>query len=103
MNCHGDTAQTSKLRELIAQGKTREEILAIYVRDFGNEAVLSRPIDRGFNRLAWLVPYLVAGGALVAVMMTARRWTRPALATPVDTGLDPSMNARLDDELRDLD
>ena len=28
MNCHGDTAQTSKLRQLIAEGKTREEILA---------------------------------------------------------------------------
>jgi cytochrome c-type biogenesis protein CcmF len=103
MNCHGDTAQTAKLRELIDEGKTREEILAIYVRDFGSEAVLSRPFDRGFNRLAWLVPYLVAAGALVAVMLTARRWSRPALATPTDSGLDVSMNARLDDELRDLD
>jgi cytochrome c-type biogenesis protein CcmF len=103
MNCHGDTAQTSKLRELIAEGRSREEILAIYVRDFGSEAVLSRPLDRGFNRLAWLVPYLVAAGALAAVLVTARRWARPALATPADTGLDASMNARLDDELRDLD
>jgi cytochrome c-type biogenesis protein CcmF len=102
--CHGDEAQTTKLKELIAQGLSREEILAVYVRDFGTQAVLSRPIDRGFNRLAWAFPYLVAGVAGIAIFLSARRWSsRPAAAAAGDAGLDSALDARLDDELRSLD
>jgi cytochrome c-type biogenesis protein CcmF len=102
-NCHGHTAQTDKLRRLLAEGKSREEILAIFVRDMGQE-VLASPVDRGFNRLAWLLPYGVAFGALIAVLLTARRWSRPrAHALAGDAGLDPTLNARLDDELKNLD
>ena len=104
MNCHGKEAQTAKLRKLIAEGQTREEIIATFVRDFGSEDVLSRPIDRGFNRLVWLAPYLIAAAALVGVFVAARRWSRPH--TPAfagDAGIDAGLNARLDDELRDLD
>jgi cytochrome c-type biogenesis protein CcmF len=104
MNCHGDQAQTTKLKELIAQGLSREEILAVYVRDFGTQAVLSRPIDRGFNRLAWLFPYLAAGVVGVALFLAARRWSAgPSVAAAGDAGVDPALSARLDDELRDLD
>jgi cytochrome c-type biogenesis protein CcmF len=104
MNCHGKEAQTAKLRKLIAEGKTREEIIATFVRDFGSEDVLARPINRGFNRLIWLAPYLIAAVALVGIFVAARRWSQPH--TPAfagDAGIDPTLNARLDDELRDLD
>jgi hypothetical protein len=68
------------------------------------QEVLASPIDRGFNRLAWLLPYGVALGALIAVLLTARRWSRPrAHALAGDAGLDPTLNARLDDELKNLD
>jgi cytochrome c-type biogenesis protein CcmF len=105
MGCHGDSLQTAKLKQLIAEGKTRDEILASYVSEFGSEAVLARPIDRGFNRLAWAFPYLVAVVAFVAVFFTARRWSSNSAAHAVagDAGVDPTLNARLDDELRDLD
>ena len=104
MNCAGHAVQTDKLRKLIAEGKTHDEIIAIFVRDAGGQDILSAPIDEGFNRLAWLFPYLVAMAALVAIVTSARRWSRrstPALAG--DAGIDPALNARLDDELRDLD
>ncbi len=104
MNCQGHSVQTTKLRKLIAEGKSEDEILAIFVRDAGGQDILTSPIDRGFNRLAWLLPYTVAFGSLLAIFITARRWSRssrPALAG--DAGLDPTLNARLDDELRDLD
>jgi hypothetical protein len=43
--------------------------------------------------------------ALAAVVLTARRWSRPSAAQAggLTVDLDPSLNARLDDELRDLD
>ena len=105
MNCHGKDEQYAKLLQFIAEGKDRDEVLAAFVRDFGSEDVLARPRDRGFNRLIWLFPYVVAAGALAAVTIAARRWSRPA---PVRAGgttapTDPALDARLDDELRDLD
>jgi cytochrome c-type biogenesis protein CcmF len=105
MNCHGKESQLSKLHGLIEKGLDREMILATFVRDFGSEDILARPRDRGFNRLVWLFPYLAAGGALIGVAYAARRWSRPALATPAGAAdtIDPTLNARLDDELRDLD
>jgi cytochrome c-type biogenesis protein CcmF len=104
MNCSGHAVQTEKLQRLIAEGKTHDEIIAIFVRDAGGQDVLSAPIDEGFNRLAWLFPYLIAGGALVFIVVAARRWSRrPTPALAGDAGLDPALDARLDDELRNLD
>ena len=66
--------------------------------------MLAAPVDRGFNRLAWLFPYLAAGVALIGIVATTRRWSRQGAPAPVgDAGLDPALSARLDDELRNLD
>ena len=44
-------------------------MIAAFVEDFGGEDILAAPIDKGFNRLAWLFPYLVGatGAASVAL------------------------------------
>jgi cytochrome c-type biogenesis protein CcmF len=103
MNCGGHAVQTKKLQALIAQGKSEKEIIDIFVRDAGGQDVLSAPIDTGFNRLAWLFPYLVGAAGLGGILLTARRWSRPTPAIAGDAGLDPTLDARLDDELRNLD
>jgi cytochrome c-type biogenesis protein CcmF len=103
-NCgHYDT-QAAKLNQYLAEGKDYDEVRAAFVQEFGGQAVLAAPIDTGFNRLAWLFPYLVAGLALCGIVVSARRWSRqtpPAIAG--EAGLDPTLSARLDDELRNLD
>jgi cytochrome c-type biogenesis protein CcmF len=105
-NCHGKAAQLAKLKKLVAEGKSREEILAVFVHDHGGEDILARPTDRGFNRLAWLLPYGVGLIGMVIVGGIAYRWSRrpvatadahPAARTPGD------LEDRLDDELRELD
>jgi cytochrome c-type biogenesis protein CcmH/NrfF len=104
LNCPGHKSQEEKLVAYIAEGKDHDQIIEAFVRDFGSQAVLTAPIDRGFNRVAWLFPYLIGGAGLVAIVLTARRWSSgPRIAAAGDAGLDPSMSARLDDELRDLD
>jgi hypothetical protein len=51
-----------------------------------------------------LLPYVVGAGALIGIVVTARRWSRPAvLAAGPDLTIDPEVDARLDDELRNLD
>jgi hypothetical protein len=66
--------------------------------------VLTAPVDEGFNRLAWAFPYAVAVAALGLIIFSARRWSHaPKAATAGDASVDPELNARLDDELRNLD
>jgi cytochrome c-type biogenesis protein CcmH/NrfF len=105
LNCSGHASQMAKLNQYLADGKDHDQIVAAFVSDFGSQAVLTAPIDKGFNRLAWLVPYVVAIAGLIGIVVTGRRWSsRPSLAAAGDAGvLDPALSARLDDELRNLD
>jgi cytochrome c-type biogenesis protein CcmF len=104
-NCgHYDT-QEARLKAHIAEGMDYDAIKASFVQEFGGQDVLAAPLDRGFNRLAWLLPYLVATLALGGIVISARRWSRQSStpAAAADTGVDAEMSARLDDELRNLD
>ena len=66
--------------------------------------MLGAPIDKGFNRLAWLVPYLVGATGAVAVGFAAVKWTRKPDDDPDASGeTDAALDERIDDELRDLD
>jgi cytochrome c-type biogenesis protein CcmF len=102
-NCGHYDMQEARLKTYIAEGKDYDAIKASFVQEFGGQAVLAAPLDQGFNRLAWLFPYLAAAAALIGIVVTARRWSRQAAPAAPDAGLDPELSARLDDELRDLD
>ena len=105
MNCEGHDSQRAKIVRHIADGKDHDAIIAAFVTEFGSQDVLAAPIDEGFNRLAWLFPYVVGILGLVTIAIVARRWshTTPAYAGAADGGMDSGLNERLDDELRDLD
>jgi cytochrome c-type biogenesis protein CcmH len=97
--------QRDFIAELIAQGKTKDEVKDALVAEYGPR-VLAEPADDGFQLTAWLVPVLAALAALALVVVTARRWrgTRPAAAEPgPDRGLDPEDARRLDAELAAFD
>jgi cytochrome c-type biogenesis protein CcmF len=94
----------SELRSQIDQGKSKPEIIAHFTELYDGTHFLASPVDEGFNRLAWLLPYGVGAIGLVTISAVARKWTRPAaLARPLDAPIDTKLNSRLDDELRDLD
>jgi cytochrome c-type biogenesis protein CcmF len=105
-----------QVSRLVAEGRTREEIYRYFVVEYGSEEPLAAPLDRGFNRLAWSVPYLGGAGGLVLMIGVARRWSRrSANAAPEstssteadvrngDAALEPTLEARVDDALRDID
>ena len=104
--CHGHTEQTALIRRLVKEGKDHDTILAAFVREYGQH-VRDVPEDTGFNRLAWLFPYLLAGAGLAVIIINARRWSRPGDQSPAAAAGGPApdaaLDARLDDELRDLD
>ena len=101
------TGKTSldELRAQIDQGKTHDQIIEAFVGIYGGQQFLQAPIDKGFNRVAWLLPYALGATGIVALGFAAVKWsrhdaTRTAEQTPA---LDAGVNERIDDELRDLD
>ena len=103
-NCAHYDQQAGRLNAFLAEGKDYDEVRESFAAEFGSQAILAAPIDRGFNRLAWLVPYLAAFLALIGVVVAARRWSTHAVpAAAGDAGMDTTLSARLDDELRNLD
>jgi cytochrome c-type biogenesis protein CcmH/NrfF len=105
MNCHGKESQQAKIKAHIDSGKDHDAIIKAFIDEFGGQDILAAPVDQGFNRLAWLFPYMAGGVGLVTIVLMARRWSRtaPAHAVAGDAGLDAEVNERLDDELRNLD
>jgi cytochrome c-type biogenesis protein CcmH/NrfF len=92
------------LRAEIDAGKDHDAIVASLVEKYGSQQFLAAPIDKGFNRLAWLFPYLLGVAGMVGVGFVTIRWSRHAHAGPSEASpVDPELNERLDDELRNLD
>jgi cytochrome c-type biogenesis protein CcmF len=106
-NCPGLDVQRTKLEEYVGRGLDRDQVLAAFAADYGTQAILSRPIDKGFNRLAWIFPYAVGVCSAFAAVFIARRWSRrePGGARPAEAEGqdDPALRTRLEHELRDLD
>jgi cytochrome c-type biogenesis protein CcmF len=102
--CSEAAKMRGDIRALFDAGKTEEEVIDFYVSRYGTE-ILSAPPDRGFNRLAWLFPYVVGAGGGVLIGVTALRWSRRAQQRPAGAAVaeDPVLAERLDDELRILD
>jgi cytochrome c-type biogenesis protein CcmH/NrfF len=103
--------QRAFISELIDQGRTKAEIKAALVREYGPR-VLGEPEEKGFGLAAWITPILVALAALALVIVTARRWRREPQPAGAETGagpaeggkeLDPEDARRLDAELAAYD
>jgi cytochrome c-type biogenesis protein CcmF len=107
-NCGHYDEQAAKIKGHISGGKDYDAVLAAFVEEYESQAILAAPLDKGFNRLAWAVPYAIGATGLVLAGFAAVRWSRhrhgdPEADSAADgTATDP-LNSKLDDELRDLD
>jgi len=106
-SCHGLQTVSPKLDAYIAQGLDRDAVRVAFVKEFGDQTILTAPLDTGFNRLAWLLPYVIGATGAIGAIVVARRWSRrdgrETPPVPGDAGEQADLRARLDDELRDLD
>jgi cytochrome c-type biogenesis protein CcmH/NrfF len=108
--CSMAAEMRDEVARLVAEGKSREEVYQYYIAKFGSQEPLASPIDKGFNRLVWLVPYLAGTSGAFGIALVALRWSRrqtlPERQPPAaddDASAESALNARLNDELRDLD
>jgi len=104
--CSRAAEMRADLRAEIDAGKNHDQIISSLIEKYGSQQFLAAPLDEGFNRMAWLIPYLLGAAGVTGVGFVAIRWQRHAAhnkdAAPAQTE-DAAMNTRLDDELRNLD
>ena len=106
--CHttidqSNSAIANRIRQFIvariAAGDTRSQIKQRLVDQFGI-AVLAAPPRKGFDLLAWWLPFAGLGLALVVVSAAAWRWARSRdPVVPEPPRLEPDLERRLDEEL----
>jgi cytochrome c-type biogenesis protein CcmH/NrfF len=86
-------------------GMDHDQIRMAFMKEYG-EQILGAPLDEGFNRLAWALPYVAGFTGAALVGFVAFRWSRKrddVAETAPAVKQEDALNARLDDELRDLD
>ena len=94
-----------QLNEQVAQGQGRDDVYEHFISTYGSQEPLGAPIG-AFNQLSWLFPMLVGGGFLIGLGFVAVRVSRRSQErqdAPVSQPADEQLEARLDDELRNLD
>ena len=109
--CRKDPCATShemrgQLAAMIDSGvHDKDQIIQAFIAKYGTEEMLGAPVDRGFSRLAWLLPYLVGATSAVAIGFAAVKWSRKPdeAAVTAPAAIDSALEERIDDELRDLD
>ena len=90
------------VRRRLAAGETRQQILDAYVAQYGKH-VLAEPPATGFDLMLYVVPplALIASFGLIALLI--RRLSRSQAIAIEDAAASGEDEARLDEELRDLD
>jgi cytochrome c-type biogenesis protein CcmF len=109
-NCGHAIQDRVEIRRLLDGKQSREQIIQYFITKYGSQIALAAPIDKGFNRLAWFLPYslgtIAAGGMVYGAYRLARR-PRATETTTASTGPaapeDREIADKLEDELRNLD
>ncbi len=96
-----------QIREMLSAGKSEEEILDYYVAEYG-ERILASPRARGFNILAYVLPWVGLAAGIAALGLALRRWLSRGTANETDalsteSAPDAEYDERIERELRRLD
>ena len=103
--CSEADAMRRQLNAQVAAGKDRGGVYQYFIDTYGSQEPLGSPIGV-FNQLVWLFPLVIGGTFLAGVGVVAVRWSRRNVRTraaPAAGPVDEQFEARLDDELRNLD
>ncbi len=103
--CSEADAMRRQLNAQVAAGKDRGGVYQYFIDTYGSQEPLGSPIGV-FNQLVWLFPLVIGGTFLAGVGVVAVRWSRRNVRTcaaPAAGPVDEQLEARLDDELRNLD
>ena len=90
------TSIKGKIRELMKQGESDEEIIAYFVERYG-EWILRAPPVSGFNLVLWVLPGAAILAGLLWVLYRSKNWVEKP--TKGMTRLTPEEEKKLMDDL----
>jgi len=79
MHCPYLGRMREELTAAVDRGDTDSAILQSFVQNYG-AVVLAAPTKTGFNRVAWIMPYVALAGGLLLVAWICRIWKKRPLA-----------------------
>ena len=103
--CSTADGMRRELNGQVAAGKDRDGVYQHFIAAYGSQEPIGSPIG-AFNQLVWIFPLLIGGTFLAGIGVVAVRWSRRAVHSNVAPAAEPAderLEARLDDELRNLD
>jgi cytochrome c-type biogenesis protein CcmH/NrfF len=84
----------NELMAAVSRGDSDSLVSQAFVQKYG-PTVLAAPTNTGFNRTAWIVPFVALGVGLVTVVIVVNIWkNRPP--PPPPGGVPPIRGAELD-------
>ncbi len=91
VGCTYSDKMRQELSAAVQNGPSDDAILQSFVHEYGT-TVLAAPSARGFDRVAWIMPFAVFFAATFGAAIVIRKWKerQPAQATPVNSAaFDP--------------
>ncbi len=104
--CVSREAMTTLIEQKIAEGQSEAEIIQSFVAQYG-EQVLASPPKRGFNLVAWVLPFaaILMGGGVIYIALKKWVWQgrQSQTKTIVETDeRDEEYQRRLEEELKEF-
>lgn len=94
VGCPDSDGMRNELMAAVNRGDSDSLIQQAFVQKYG-PTVLAAPTTTGFNRTAWIVPFVALGLGIISVTTVIRAWKkRPAPA--IADGLKPIRGAELE-------
>jgi cytochrome c-type biogenesis protein CcmH/NrfF len=89
VGCQSSEKMRKELKAAMDRGESDQQILAGFVTEYG-PTVLSAPTNSGFDRIAWIMPYVIFAAGIIAVTLVVRAWKRRTAALPATTPAPPT-------------
>lgn len=83
VGCKYSDTMRAELMAGVERGESDDLTLQGFVQKYGT-TVLAAPTQQGFNRLAWIMPYLALVLGLITVSLIVRAWKNRPLVLPAD-------------------
>jgi cytochrome c-type biogenesis protein CcmH/NrfF len=93
VGCQDSERMRNELSAAIARGDNDSLILQSFVQKYG-PTVLAAPTTAGFDRTAWIMPFVALGVGVIAVVFVVRAWKKRA--PPPAGGVPPIGGAELE-------
>lgn len=105
--CTVRDSMTTTIKQKLDQGQSEQAIIQYFVGQYG-EQVLSSPPKKGFNLVAWILPFAAIIAAGLAIYLAIKVWVKRGSSLqpnqPVQDDEDAEEQAylkRIDKELKD--